>query len=489
MQKESLPDYFLKYSHTAERESISAPFDLQKICRLCLQELQDGSCVDLFAINHFPVSPLAMITRCASIQIYEKDGFPTTICNVCYCKLEMAYEFRNRCEASDQKLRAMLNNPNDGSKTSEQLLSMNETPESNKDDAIYHAMKEIFGPDVDPDSIIIPPPTANLLDGTIEQELASSPVAPLKVKMKRQIKRKSQLDELLVKHKEKLWLESKKVKIIRQKRSVRKQPATDKKRVKEAEQQELKSGDPENPFECTVCQRRFHRASNLRLHMRIHSNERHFQCEICSKLFRTSSNLHAHRKTHSDERNFACTVCERAFRTSRDRESEEPEELSIEVDENRSLESAASSELSVATSLMDSQSYSYGGMPYAQTFVPQPPPPPPPPHTQPTAQHFSHVSHQHHHLHPSHAYGHPHHRHNHHQQQPIIHQSMGVGSQPAANLYPTEYLPTYHHSTGLSGTHQPHYELGGYDMCYSMPASTVLNPSVMNPQPTYIFDQ
>uniref|UniRef100_A0A1S4H076 Uncharacterized protein n=1 Tax=Anopheles gambiae TaxID=7165 RepID=A0A1S4H076_ANOGA len=608
MQKSNSPNYFLKYPESSPQEGDCVPFDLHKICRLCLQGLQDGSCVDLFAINHLSVSPLAMITRCASIQIYEKDGFPTTICNDCYCKLEMAYEFRNRCEASDQKLREMLNIPT-GNDKSAQLLSMDETTASNKEDAIYHAMKEIFGPDVDPASIIIPPAAESLLDGgSIEQQLENTPAAPLKMKMKRQIKRKSQLDELLVKHKEKLWLESTKVKIICQKRAARKQPMLGRKRAtakenqeqQQQQQQETQPGDAENPFQCTVCQRRFNRAGNLRLHMRVHSNERQFQCEICSKLFRTSSNLHAHRKTHTDERNFPCTVCERAFRTARElvshgkthsdvkgyvcrvcskgfvkqsylnthmntvhvglkryrcqecgkqfsnssnliahrrvhtgekpykcgecdgkfnqssaltrhirqqhrpkepspeppapeqpvgRESEEPEELSIEVDENRSLDSAASSELSVATSLMDSQSFSYGGMPYAQTFVPQPAPPPP----QPTAaaQHFSHVSHQHHHLHATHSYGHPsHHRHNHHQQQPpIMHQPMAVSSQPATNLYPTDYLPTYHHSAALPSTHQPHYDLGGYDMCYSMPASTVLNPSVMNPQPTYIFDQ
>lgn len=53
------------------------------------------------------------------LQIYEKDGFPTTICNDCYCKLEMAYEFRNRCEASDQKLREMLNIPTGNDKSAQ----------------------------------------------------------------------------------------------------------------------------------------------------------------------------------------------------------------------------------------------------------------------------------------------------------------------------------------------------------------------------------
>uniref|UniRef100_A0A182YFC9 Uncharacterized protein n=1 Tax=Anopheles stephensi TaxID=30069 RepID=A0A182YFC9_ANOST len=380
-------------------------FDVNKICRLCLQELQDGSFLDIFTMN-LPVSPLAMLSRCVTIEIYEKDGLPSAMCNNCYYQLETAFEFRNRCESSDRKLRVYQNIPNDDGKN-ELLLSINEhTDNGSKEDDIYAAMSEIFGPEEETAPLITPHTLGKLLEDVPKEppKECPSPRPPKKVKIKRQIKKKAQLDKLLEKHKEKLWLDSTKLKIFRQRQTVPKRS-----------------------------------------------------------------------------------------------------ELSIEVDENRSLESAASSELSVATSLMDSQSYSYGGMPYAQTFVPQPSASPPPPAQ--SAQHFSHVSHQHHHLHHSHLaagqqhhpYPHPHHHrhhqqqpphhhhHHHHHSQPIIHQSMAV-NQPAGNLYTAEYLPPYH-STALPTTQQTHYELGGYDMCYSMPASTVLNPSLMNPQPTYIFDQ
>ncbi|XP_050077368.1 zinc finger protein 28-like [Anopheles maculipalpis] len=592
-------------------------FDVNKICRLCLQQLQDGSFLDIFTIN-LPVSPLTMLSRCVTIEIYEKDGLPSAMCNNCYYQLETAFEFRNRCESSDRKLREYQNIPN-GDGKNELLLSINEqNGNSSKEDDIYAAMSEIFGPEEETAPIMTPHTLSKLLEEAPKEqpEIESASSKPPKVKIKRQIKRKAQLDKLLEKHKEKLWLDSTKTKIFRQRQTIPRRSALGRKGEKSRKafdvEERPKPGE-ENPFKCTVCQQHFSRSSYLRLHQRIHSNERNFQCEVCSKLFRTSSNLHAHLKIHTGERNHFCTVCKRAFRTARDlashsethseqkgyvcqicskgfvkqsylnthmntvhvglkryrcqecgkqfsnssnliahrrihtgekpyqcgecdskfnqssaltrhmrqqhrpvpptpepipppvnRESE-PEELSIEVDENRSLESAASSELSVATSLMDSQSFSYGGMPYAQTFVPQPPTSPQPPAQ--SAQHFGHVSHQHHHLHHSHLapgqqhhpYPHPHHHrhhqqqphhhhhHHHHHSQPIIHQSMTV-NQPAANLYTTDYLPPYH-STALPSTQQTHYELGGYDMCYSMPASTVLNPSLMNPQPTYIFDQ
>ncbi|XP_058059627.1 zinc finger protein 391-like isoform X1 [Anopheles bellator] len=567
-------------------------FDVNKVCRLCIQELQNGLLVNLFTVS-ISVNPSVMLARCTSIEVYEKDGLPQAICNDCFFKLGMSYEFRNRCEASDQKLRQYLN-----------ILpgpSKNEL-EHTKEDDLYATMTDIFGPE-EPEPIVEPSATT----GT-----TTSPEPPTKIEKtvehrstkssgpQRQIKRKSQLDELLVKHKEKMWVESTKVKIFRKKRTDRKKVASGKVRPAQLEPPEQCSrcgtffhyagqlethqrtaGACEKSFECSVCHRQFGQSKNLRMHLRVH-NERQYQCEFCSKMFKTSSNLNAHLRTHSQERNYVCSVCERAFRTNRElgnhakTHSEfknfvcrrcgkafvklsylkthlntvhvglkrhrcqecgkqfsnssnliahrrvhtgekpyecgecdskfnqssalarhirqqhrpkpatpepvvppvnEPDEPTIEVDENRSVESTASSELSVATSYMDA-AFSYGGMPYTKTFMPQ--------HSVSQSQtqlHHqpTHPSHFHHQQQQQQHHGTHHHLHH----QPFVQSMPGAGNQqvPGANLYSTDYLP-YH-----SAPQQPHYELGGYDMCYSMPAPTVLNPSLMNPQPTYIFDE
>ena len=39
---------------------------------------------------------------------------------------------------------------------------------------------------------------------------------------------------------------------------------------------------------CDVCEKSFSTAGNLKVHMRIHTNENPYECDVCEKRFRTS---------------------------------------------------------------------------------------------------------------------------------------------------------------------------------------------------------
>ncbi|KAJ8871857.1 hypothetical protein PR048_028197 [Dryococelus australis] len=60
---------------------------------------------------------------------------------------------------------------------------------------------------------------------------------------------------------------------------------------------------------CTLCNRKFKNASQLRTHMIVHSSERKFKCNECGASFKLKSTLKSHELTHSLDKPFMCDVC------------------------------------------------------------------------------------------------------------------------------------------------------------------------------------
>ena len=66
-------------------------------------------------------------------------------------------------------------------------------------------------------------------------------------------------------------------------------------------------GRAKKVHECKICGKKISVLSNLKVHMRIHTNEKPYACEECDKKFRESGQLKSHqRQDHSGEKPFQC---------------------------------------------------------------------------------------------------------------------------------------------------------------------------------------
>ncbi|XP_022186171.2 zinc finger protein 43 isoform X2 [Nilaparvata lugens] len=71
---------------------------------------------------------------------------------------------------------------------------------------------------------------------------------------------------------------------------------------------------PERPFECELCRKTFAYKNNLKIHMRIHTNDKPYACKVCGRAFTQSSSLKMHMTVHSCNRNvFKCGACDKSF--------------------------------------------------------------------------------------------------------------------------------------------------------------------------------
>lgn len=71
-------------------------------------------------------------------------------------------------------------------------------------------------------------------------------------------------------------------------------------------------------FVCEFCPKSFSRKYSLTLHRRIHTQERNHVCEVCQKAFRAAIYLTVHKRSHTGEKPYECDVCSKAFRTRSD---------------------------------------------------------------------------------------------------------------------------------------------------------------------------
>lgn len=68
------------------------------------------------------------------------------------------------------------------------------------------------------------------------------------------------------------------------------------------------------PYCCSMCGKKFSRLWNLKLHWRIHTQEKPHRCTMCDKSFTRADILKVHQRTHTGERPYICSICGLSFK-------------------------------------------------------------------------------------------------------------------------------------------------------------------------------
>ncbi|GFS69956.1 PR domain zinc finger protein 12 [Nephila pilipes] len=73
------------------------------------------------------------------------------------------------------------------------------------------------------------------------------------------------------------------------------------------------SEDEKKKLNCVICHKGFNSRSNLRSHMRTHTQQKPFKCNVCFRRFSQSSTLRNHTRLHTGEKPYKCNTCQSAY--------------------------------------------------------------------------------------------------------------------------------------------------------------------------------
>lgn len=318
--------------------------NLDLACRTCLTT-EGGEMKSIYDQNK-DVQISKMIMECTTAKVKDLDGLPTQICKQCVNDITIAFNFKQQCENSYQKLTEIIyqDELNDelvtnNSKGTKEMCTQTEEdvkPPATKmyanDGNEANAVKKIpikyeinltdvscENDDGIDESMVLTAEEAEAL--TLLESEDDDNDTPGDDEQEDAINEENEID------KNDKDYEEKKAPTKKRKRKPNNRSSADGKTF-DCDECDAKL-DTESKYnfhksrvhkkkvhQCETCQKTFTRATHLKRHQYTHSGIRPYSCEICGKSFNRPDHLHLHTQNHSATKSFFCGICHKSFQRS-----------------------------------------------------------------------------------------------------------------------------------------------------------------------------